>query len=150
MFGTFFHTNLNHLCDRFLFKIVLFTSHTCCLYQHLFIWEVWTFNIFSHTFVNFTIVVLLGMISHNTLQYYLRQLLLGSFNPGVFVLGVLFLSLLKLHLKVWRTWIIVLCTLMYCFFYKVILLLLFMTNFLYGHCNHVGFNTVSVMGRHIE
>ena len=60
------------------------------------------------------------------------------------------MSLLKSHINVWHDLIISLYALISCLFDNKILILLFMTNFQYGHFMHVGSNNVSVMGRHIK
>ena len=73
-----------------------------------------------------------------------------SFNLGLFVLGVLFMSLLWSHIKVCFNWIIVVGALISCLSDNRILLLLFVTNVQHGHCTYVDFNTLSIMWRHIE
>ena len=94
MFGTYIYitnSNLNHLRNCFLLKIILFASHTCQIYQHLLLWVVKTFNTSSHTFLELTLTIWLGMILHHTIWYYQCQFLLGYFNMVVYIFGAHYL-----------------------------------------------------------
>ena len=96
----FYPIKFDHLCDRFLYKFILLRNihvdYTSISFCYLLI-----FNSFCCTFVHFTIVVFTW---YDFTSYYIllpMSISARVFWPWSIFLGVLFMSLLKFHIKVW-------------------------------------------------
>ena len=89
---------LDHVCDLFLIKSI-FLLHIYVGYTNISFSEWLSFNIFCHTFVHFTTVFLTW---YDFMSYSIvlsMSISAWVFQHGSIVLGALFTSLLKSHVK---------------------------------------------------